>query len=80
MLKWARRMRFDTEDAKREIGDLGRGLSGHIRIGIVPTAAQFPVAARRAAIDAGGARGGRCARQWPWSTRSNPCCAPASSI
>ena len=41
LLKWARRVRFDTEDAKREIGDLGRGLSGHIRIGIVPTAAQF---------------------------------------
>lgn len=48
MLKWAQRMRFDVEDAKREIGDIGRGLSGHIRIGIVPTAAQFllPPAAR----------------------------------
>lgn len=41
LLKWAQRMRFDVEDAKREIGDIGRGLSGHIRIGIVPTAAQF---------------------------------------
>jgi len=47
--KWAQRMRFDLEDAQREIGDIGRGLSGHIRIGIVPTAAQFllPPAARQ---------------------------------
>jgi len=47
--KWAQRMRFDVEDARREIGDIGRGLSGHIRIGIVPTAAQFllPPAARQ---------------------------------
>jgi DNA-binding transcriptional LysR family regulator len=34
-------MRLDVEDAKREIADIGRGLSGHIRVGIVPTAAQF---------------------------------------
>ena len=49
LLKWAQRLRFDVEDARREIGDIGRGLSGHIRIGIVPTAAQFilPPAARR---------------------------------
>ncbi len=49
LLKWAQRMRFDVEDARREIGDIGRGLSGHIRVGIVPTAAQFllPPAARR---------------------------------
>lgn len=49
MLKWAQRMRFDVEDAQREIADIGRGLSGHIRIGIVPTAAQFllPPAARQ---------------------------------
>lgn len=49
LLKWAQRMRFDVEDAQREIGDIGRGLSGHIRIGIVPTAAQFllPQAARQ---------------------------------
>jgi len=49
LLKWAQRVRFDVEDAKREIGDIGRGLSGHIRIGIVPTAAQFllPPAARQ---------------------------------
>lgn len=48
LLKWAQRMRFDVEDAQREIGDFKRGLSGHIRVGIVPTAAQFllPPAAR----------------------------------
>lgn len=39
--KWAQRMRFDLEDAQREIGDIGRGLSGHVRIGVVPTAAEF---------------------------------------
>jgi DNA-binding transcriptional LysR family regulator len=49
LLKWAQRMRFDVEDAQREISAFGRGLSGHIRIGIVPTAAQFllPAVARR---------------------------------
>ncbi len=49
LLKWAQRIRFDAEDAKREMGDIGRGLSGHIRLGIVPTAAQFllPRAARQ---------------------------------
>lgn len=48
MLKWARRTRFDVEDARREIGDIARGLSGNLRIGIVPTAAQFllPLAVR----------------------------------
>lgn len=39
--KWAQRIRFDMEDAKREMGDISLGLSGHIRLGIVPTAAQF---------------------------------------
>ena len=41
LLKWAQRMRFDVEDAKRELGAIGKGLAGHVRIGIVPTAAQF---------------------------------------
>lgn len=41
LLKWAQRMRFDVEDAQREIGAIGQGLAGHVRIGIVPTAAQF---------------------------------------
>jgi DNA-binding transcriptional LysR family regulator len=39
--KWAQRMRFDIEDARREMAAIGKGLSGHVRIGIVPTAAQF---------------------------------------
>lgn len=49
LLKWAQRVRFDMEDAKREIAAIGTGLAGHVRIGIVPTAAQFllPAAARR---------------------------------
>ena len=41
LLKWSQRLRFDVADAKREIGDIGRGMSGHVRLGIVPTAAQF---------------------------------------
>lgn len=47
--KWAQRMRFDVEDAKRELQAIGAGLSGNVRIGIVPTAAQFllPAVARR---------------------------------
>ena len=49
LLKWAQRVRFDVEDARREIADMTKGLSGHIRLGIVPTAAQFilPPAARK---------------------------------
>lgn len=41
LLKWAQRMRFDVEDARRELQSIGSGLAGHVRIGIVPTAAQF---------------------------------------
>lgn len=49
LLKWAQRMRFDEEDARRELQSIGAGLTGHVRIGIVPTAAQFllPPVARR---------------------------------
>lgn len=49
LLKWAQRLRFDQEDAKRELQSIGAGLTGHVRIGIVPTAAQFllPTVARR---------------------------------
>jgi DNA-binding transcriptional LysR family regulator len=49
LLKWAQRMRFDVEDAKRELQSIGAGLAGHVRIGIVPTAAQFllPAVARQ---------------------------------
>ncbi len=39
--RWAQRTRLDVESARREIGDIGRGLSGHVKLGIVPTAAQF---------------------------------------
>jgi DNA-binding transcriptional LysR family regulator len=51
LLKWARRMRFDVDDAKRELRALQGGMSGQVRLGIVPTAAQFllPSAARAAA-------------------------------
>ncbi len=41
LLKWAKRVRFDVEDAKREMATLGQGLAGHVRIGIAPTPAQF---------------------------------------
>lgn len=49
LLKWARRMRFDVEDARSELSAIGKGLAGHVRIGIVPTAAQFilPAVARQ---------------------------------
>ncbi len=49
LLKWAQRLRFDEEDAKRELQSIGAGLTGNVRIGIVPTAAQFllPPVARR---------------------------------
>ena len=52
--KWAQRMRFDSEDAKREIGDIGLGLTGHVRIGVVPTAAEFllPAATRKLLVEA----------------------------
>ncbi|MCR5867760.1 LysR family transcriptional regulator [Aquincola sp. J276] len=41
LLRWAQRLRFDVEDARREIAEIGRGVAGHARIGIVPTAAQY---------------------------------------
>ena len=44
----ARLLRIASEDALREIGELGRGVSGMIRIGVVPTVATFvlPTATR----------------------------------
>lgn len=56
LLKWARRMRFDVEDARRELSSIGAGLSGHVRLGIVPTAAQFllPPVARQLLQEAPG--------------------------
>ena len=46
---WAQRLRFDLDDARREVQAIGAGLSGHVRLGIVPTAAQFllPAVARQ---------------------------------
>ena len=54
LLKWAQRMRFNVEDARREISDFGKGLSGSIRIGAVPTAAQFliPLCAKQLIAEA----------------------------
>ncbi|GAO72898.1 LysR family transcriptional regulator [Comamonas thiooxydans] len=56
LLKWAQRTRFDIESAHREIGDIGQGVSGHVKLGIVPTAAQFllPPAARDLLAEAPG--------------------------
>lgn len=49
LLQWARRLRHGVDDARRELATLGQGLRGHVRVGIVPTAAQFilPGVARR---------------------------------
>jgi DNA-binding transcriptional LysR family regulator len=49
LLRWAQRVRVDTQEAQREVGAIGQGLSGHVKAGIVPTAAQFllPKAARQ---------------------------------
>lgn len=49
LLKWAQRVRYDVEDAKREVAAVRGGLTGHVRIGVAPTAAQFflPAAARQ---------------------------------
>ena len=41
LLKWARRLRLDEQDARRELAAMGQGLQGSVRLGIVPTAAQF---------------------------------------
>lgn len=56
LLKWAHRLRFDAEDAKRELAMIGAGLVGHVRLGIVPTAAQFllPPVARQLLQEAPG--------------------------
>lgn len=56
LLKWARQVRFDLEDARREMSAIGGGLAGQVRIGIVPTAAQFllPAAARQLLQEAPG--------------------------
>ena len=54
MQKWAQRIRFDAEDARQELAAIGKGLTGHVRIGIVPTAAQFllPSVAQQLLVEA----------------------------
>ncbi|MFO1220528.1 MAG: LysR substrate-binding domain-containing protein [Burkholderiaceae bacterium] len=54
MQKWAQRFRYDAEDARQEIAAIGKGLTGHVRIGIVPTAAQFllPAVAQQLLVEA----------------------------
>lgn len=54
--KWAQRLRFDVEDAKREMAALGQGLAGHVRIGIAPTPAQLllPAVAKQLLLEAPG--------------------------
>lgn len=56
LLKWAQRVRFDVEDARRELSSIGAGVAGHVRLGIVPTAAQFllPAVARQLLKEAPG--------------------------
>jgi len=41
LLARARALRIATEEAVREIADLGKGLAGNVRIGAAPTAARF---------------------------------------
>jgi DNA-binding transcriptional LysR family regulator len=41
LLRWARRTRLDVHDAQREIDAIAHGLVGTVRIGVIPTAAQF---------------------------------------
>src|ERR1044071_1075056 len=41
LLARARSIRIASQDAVREIGDIGKGLAGLVRIGTVPTVARF---------------------------------------
>ena len=54
LLDWARRVRLDVQDARREMAELGQGVAGHVRLGVVPTAAQYllPAALQRLLRDA----------------------------
>ena len=54
LLDWARRVRLDVQDARREMAALGQGVAGHVRLGVVPTAAQYllPAALQRLLRDA----------------------------
>lgn len=57
LLRWAQRVRIDVDDALREMAEIDRGLSGVVRVGVVPTAAQFllPPATKRLLVEAPGA-------------------------
>ena len=57
LLRWAQRVRIDVDDALREMAEIERGLSGVVRVGVVPTAAQFllPPATKRRLAEAPGA-------------------------
>jgi len=57
LLRWAQRVRIDVDDALREMAEIERGLSGVVRVGVVPTAAQFllPPATKRLLAEAPGA-------------------------
>lgn len=54
LLQWAQRVRIDVDDARREISEIKRGLSGEVRVGVIPTAAAFllPPAVRRLLAEA----------------------------
>lgn len=54
LLRWAQRIRFDIEDANREIAEVVKGLTGTVRLGVVPTAVQFflPKAVSTLAVEA----------------------------
>jgi len=41
LLARARALRIASEDTAREIGDIGKGIAGQVRIGCLPTAARF---------------------------------------
>lgn len=58
LLKWAQRARLDLDNAHREIRDLSQGMTGEVKLGIVPTAAQFllPPAARTLLKEAPGVK------------------------
>lgn len=48
LLARAQRLLVSTEDLSREMSDIARGVTGHINIGVVPTAAQYllPIVSR----------------------------------
>lgn len=55
LLKWAQRVRFDVEDARREIGDIGRGLWAAFAWASCQRPGAVHPAASRAAADGRGA-------------------------